>query len=210
MSITCAPVCEAVAATISTTSETTICADDGEDDLIDVSIDDAGAGTNSAYVITDADLTILGIAGASPINLEGAGAGTCLIWYLNYEDDLTGAEVGANAADLGGCFALSNPITITRLTGDDCPSTCEALPASISTTSETTICTDDGEDDLIDVSIDDAGAGSNSAYVITDADLTILGIADASPINFESAGAGTYLIWYLNFADDFPGAAIGA
>gem|GEM_PF-4806070 len=60
-------------------------------------------------------MTILGLAGGPVIDLEGAGAGTCLIWLLNYDaTDITGAEVGANAADLGGCFALSNNITVVR------------------------------------------------------------------------------------------------
>jgi hypothetical protein len=35
---------------------------------------------------------------------------------------LVGAEVGLNAADLLGCYALSNPITVTKLSGTDCNS----------------------------------------------------------------------------------------
>ena len=42
---------------------------------------------------------------------------------MSYDDDLTGAALGLNAADLGGCFDLSNPITVNRL---DCNNVCHA------------------------------------------------------------------------------------
>ena len=54
------------------------------------------------------------------VNFETTGVGVCLIWYVVFED-ITGAEVGANAADLGGCFALSNSIQVTR---ELCPEDC--------------------------------------------------------------------------------------
>ena len=59
-------------------------------------------------------LLILALPAAPPFDLEGAGDGTCLVWHLSFEDGLTGAMVGNNAADLQGCFDLSNPITVTR------------------------------------------------------------------------------------------------
>ena len=70
-------------------------------------------GDNSLWVITDANLNILGTPPSPPFDLEGAGEGVCLIWHLSYADsvDLTGVT---NAADLMGCYDLSNPITVTR------------------------------------------------------------------------------------------------
>lgn len=72
-------------------------------------------GANSQWVITDEEANILGLP-ASPyeVDFEGAGAGTCLIWHLSYEDGLEGAAVDTNAADLVGCFSLSNPIEVVR------------------------------------------------------------------------------------------------
>ncbi|MFZ6051996.1 PPC domain-containing protein, partial [Halocola ammonii] len=98
---------------ISTESETTICAGDGVADPIDVTLEGA-EGPNMAWVITDADGNILALPEGSPFDLEGAGAGTCLIWHLSFDDGLVGAEVGENANDLEGCFDLSNPITVVR------------------------------------------------------------------------------------------------
>lgn len=103
----------------------TICTGDGESDAFDETME-GGSGENSAWVITDDELNILALPPAPPFDLEGAGAGTCLVWYLGYNGDLSGAEVGANTGDLEGCFALSNPITVIRNAGDDCDPGCSA------------------------------------------------------------------------------------
>jgi len=95
--------------------ETQICVDDDVVELVDIAVVDAGQGPNGAWVITDSDANILALPGDPPFDLEGAGGGTCLIWWLTFNDDLAGAEVGANAGDLTGCFALSNSLTVNRL-----------------------------------------------------------------------------------------------
>jgi len=93
------------------------CVGDGISDFIpagDVTVS-GNTGSNSAYVITDDQGVILGLPGMfSDVDFDGTGAGTCLLWHLSFEDDLTGAAIGANAADLGGCFALSNSIAVNR------------------------------------------------------------------------------------------------
>ena len=94
-------------------AETSICVNDGVDEPIDVTVTDAGQGPNGAWVITDSDANILALPDGPPFILDGAGIGTCLIWWLNF-DDLGGADVGANAGDLTGCFALSNSIAVVR------------------------------------------------------------------------------------------------
>ena len=112
-----------IAGTTDTTAD--ICVGEGTDDLIAVEFTTSSttSGTNGTYVITDqATGEILGTPGAGPFNLEGAPAGVCDIWYLRYEDGLTGLTVGQNVSGLSGCFDLSNPISITRLTGVDCAS----------------------------------------------------------------------------------------
>ena len=107
------------ASTISTTDATTVCTDDGIDDFISVE-STGGSGENVAWVITDDALNILDLPAGPPFNFEGTPAGTCLIWEVNF-DELAGAEIGENAADLLGCYELSNSIEVTRLTGGDCP-----------------------------------------------------------------------------------------
>ncbi|WP_299129763.1 T9SS type A sorting domain-containing protein, partial [uncultured Winogradskyella sp.] len=102
-----------------TTAE--ICSGDGTADPIDVEIVGTGVGTNNGWLITDqATGEILGLPAAPPFDLEGAGSGVCDIWYIRYEDGLTGLAAGNNVSDLMGCFDLSNPVSINRFTGTDC------------------------------------------------------------------------------------------
>lgn len=188
-------------------TELTICAGDGISDAFDVSLQGA-TGANSAWVITDDALNILALPAAPPFDLEGAGAGTCLIWHLSFEDGLMGAQVGKNAADLEGCFDLSNPITVYRETGDDCETTCDVEGGHIYTNDATTICAGDGEDDFVDVNLS-GEEGANSAWVITDDAGYILALPAAPPFNFEGAGEGVCFIWHLSFDGAISGAEVG-
>jgi hypothetical protein len=180
----------------------TICAGDGLNDPLDVTLEGA-SGTNMAWVITDDSLNILDLPTGPPFNLEGAGGGTCLIWHLSFADGLEGATVGANAADLAGCFDLSNPLTVIR----------EGVNGGTIALAEggdiTAICAGDGVADPIDVTLEGA-EGANMAWVITDEDLNILDLPAGPPFDLEGAGPGTCLIWHLSFADGLQGAEVGA
>ncbi len=99
--------------------ELTICAGDGISDAFDAKIwENVG---NASWLITEPDGTIIAIPAGAPFDFEGAGEGVCYIWHVSSFGDLTGVEVGANAGDIEGCFALSNPIIVTRVTsGEAC------------------------------------------------------------------------------------------
>ncbi len=184
---------------IATTDPTTICAGDGTGDPINVTLT-GEAGTNSQWVITDAAGMILDLpAGGPPFDLDGAGPGVCLIWHLSFEDGLMGAAVGNNAADLMGCFSLSNSISVTRLQPEG---------GMISTTDPTTICAGDGTGDPINVTLT-GETGTNSQWVITDAAGMILDLPAGPPFDLDGAGPGVCLIWHLSFEDGLMGAAVG-
>lgn len=128
--------CDAVGGAISTMSETTICVGDGTDDTVSVDVDDAGMGDNSFYLITDGDATVvLGVAeGTNDITFStDTPEGVCLIWHVNY----TGGSIPdwAQGDDINfflfalGCFDVSDPIAVTRVSGEDCPEVEE--PATI-------------------------------------------------------------------------------
>ncbi len=187
---------QADAAEISTDDPTEICVD-GTGDPIDVTVT-GGFGDNSAWVITDDAGNILALPAGPPFDLDGAGPGVCLIWYLTWSGDLSGAEVGNNAADLAGCYALSNAITVTRTAVE---------AAEISTDDPTDICVD-GTGDPIDVAVS-GGTGENSAWVITDDAGNILALPAGPPFDLDGAGPGVCLIWYLTWSGDLSGAEVG-
>ncbi|MFP4845324.1 T9SS type A sorting domain-containing protein, partial [Winogradskyella sp. PE311] len=198
-----------IAGTNDTTA--TICAGEGVDDLIEVEFVDMSvlSGDSSIWVITDqATGDILGTPPSGPFNLEGAGAGVCDIWHLRYTGDI-GLATAANVADLTGCFDLSNPISVTRLTGTDCNMICDAQGGEIqiagTTDTTTEICVGEGVDDLIEVEFVDMSvlSGDSSIWVITDqATGDILGTPMAGPFNLEGAPTGVCDIWYLRYTGD--------
>ncbi len=100
--------------TISTTDELSVCVGDGSSDLVDVSVDEAGTGDINQWVITDENGIILELPTNPPFDFEGAPAGTCLIWLATATGPVTGLEAGADAADITGCYALSNSIAVVR------------------------------------------------------------------------------------------------
>ncbi|UKM65169.1 T9SS type A sorting domain-containing protein [Flavobacteriaceae bacterium GSB9] len=173
------------------------CVGDGAvDNIPDGAITLSGnSGTNSAWVVTDSEGNILGLP-ASPydVNFDEAPAGLCLVWHLSYEDNVS-LDI-ANANELMGCYALTNPIEVNRYqqpTGG----TLEGGPFEF--------CVGDGAvDNIPDGAITLSGnSGTNSAWVVTDSEGNILGLP-ASPydVNFDEAPAGLCLVWHLSYEDN--------
>jgi len=187
----------------------TFCIDGTEDMVSGITLDDTDAvGTNNSWIITDDTGLILGlpptIEAVEGVNFDGAGAGVCLIWYIRYEDGLTGLEAGMNANDLVGAFGLSNSIMVTRN---------EPNAGSISGGPfEFTI--DDTMDFVTGITLDDTNAsGANGTWVITDDQGNILGLPPTleavGGVDFNGAGAGICLIWYLRYEDGLTGLETG-
>ncbi|MDA7502105.1 T9SS type A sorting domain-containing protein [Chitinophagales bacterium] len=196
--------CDAEAAVIATVDLTTFCVDDAIDDIVTVTTT-GGVGESIAYVVTDTDLTILAISPTPTIDFTGAPAGTCLIWQVNFDGELMGAEVALNAGDLVGCFALSNSIEIVR---EICEEPCDVEGAVIATVDATTFCVDDAIDDIVNVTTT-GGTGEFFTYVVTDTDLTILAVSASPAIDFTGAPAGVCLIWQVNFDGELTGVEPG-
>jgi len=182
-------------------TEKDICVGDGNADNMNVSLSGT-SGTTSKYLITDAAGVIIAYDVAFPFDFEGAGDGTCLIWNISYYGSISGTDVGANAADITGCFDLSNAITLIR----------NEVGGGTLTGGPFEFCAGDGVADNIDagaIALAD-NVGANGAWVVTDDQGNILGLpADYSDVDFDGAGTGTCLVWYLSFEDGLTGAAVG-
>lgn len=183
---------------------------DGTPDMATgLSLDDSEVtGSNQGFVITDADLNILGLPptleAAQGVDFDGAGVGVCLIWHISYEDGLVGLEAGMNAGNLDGFFALSNSITVTR----------NGINAGVISGGPYEFTVDGMPDMVSGLSIDNSMAtGTNSSWVITDDQNNILGLppslAAVEGVDFDGAGAGVCLIWYLRYEDGLTGLMMG-
>ena len=72
----------------------------------------------------------------------------------------------------------------------------------------------DGNPDMVSgIQTDPQATGTNRSWVITDDQGVILGLpptmADLEGVDFEGAGVGVCLIWYLRFEDGLQGAEVG-
>ena len=150
------------------------------------------SGGNTQWVVTDANGMILGLPdNFADVDFDGAGAGTCLVWHLSYEDGLTGLSQGANTSGLQGCFSLSNSVTVNRSQPEG--GTLSGGPFEF--------CVGDGVADNIaadGISLS-GNSGGNTQWVVTDPNGMILGLPDNfADVDFDGAGAGTCLVWHLS------------
>ena len=164
-------------------------------------------GENFAWVVTDAAGYILGLPPTfSAVDFDGAGAGNCLVWYLAWDGEITGAEPGKNANDIEGCFDLSNSILVERNNADGCNANGGDLfggPFSF--------CVGDGEADNIpaDAITVANSQGENFAWVVTDDLGNILGLPPTfSAVDFDDAGEGVCLVWYLAWEGTITGLEV--
>ena len=208
------PVCDVSGGTLSG-GPFGFCVGDGMSDRIapDQIVLTGGSGSASTWVITDSSGEILGLpASFSDVNFDIAGPGTCLVWYLSFDGELTGAEVGANAADLSGCFSLSNSISVVRNDCSPAEPVCDVQGGQLFG-GPFEFCVGDGMSDMIasDQIVLDGNSGASSAWVVTELDGTILGLPPSfSAVNFDIAGVGECLVWHLSFEGDLGGATVGA
>jgi len=203
--------CDATASSIALidgTDAATVCTDDTIDEALAVTAA-GGNGDSSVWLITDTLGLIIQINSGPPFSFEGVDPGVCLIWNLLFDGSIAGVEVDSLASNIDGCFALSNPITITR--ENNCSNgACNASVGSINTadgTSSVTVCVDDGIDDAVDVTLT-AGAGDTSIWIVTDTAGVIVNLPVGPPFNFEGIGAGRCLIWNLNASGPITGLAV--
>jgi len=187
--------------------DTVICVD-GIANPLEVIPAGNAVGTNFNYVITDLAGNILDLpAGNGPFDLDGAGVGTCQIWYLASHADLMGAAVGNNVSDLTGSFSLSNPITVYRQAADG------GVLALLSGATDTTVVLGTGTFDVLHTTAADR---LNYYYVITNDQDSILGFVNAatsSTIDVNGAAPGTCRIYgwsSTGLADPTVGAPLSS
>ncbi len=181
---------------------------DGTADFVsDVSTDGTASGTNESWIVTDDQNNILGLPGTvamlEEVDFDGAGVGRCFIWYIRYEDDLTGLAAGESTDNLQGTFDLSNAITVDRLAPEG--ATLSGGPFNFIV---------DGTADNIPeggISIDNPGATLEATgWVVTDLDGNILGLPPMfTAPDFDAAGSGICQVWHIAYNNGLTGLEQG-
>jgi len=185
----------------------TFCVDGTVDNVSGITTDADAAGSDRTFIITDDLNNILGTppdnAALEGVDFDGAGAGTCFIWYVRHDGTLEGATMGESLDDMTGNFSLSTSISVTRT----------EVNAGVISGGPFNFTVDGTPDFVTGITLDGTGVGTNSTFVITTDTGDILGLpptlADLEGVDFDGAGVGVCLIWYLRFEDGLEGAAMG-
>ncbi|MEO1253928.1 MAG: hypothetical protein AAFY41_03445, partial [Bacteroidota bacterium] len=152
----------------------------------------------SSWVVTNEAGVILGLPGMfTAVDFDGAGEGSCFIWYITYAEGLTGLDVDSNVSGLMGTYELSNSVEVKRNTA-----------ASITGGPFNFIV--DGMADNIPmgaITIDDDGTDlGETGWVVTDDQGAILGLPDSfTGPNFDGAGGGTCFVYYISYETGLAG-----
>lgn len=168
------------------------------------------SGDFQTFVITDANKNILGLpptlAALEGVDFDGAGEGSCYIYHISYNAGLTSLVAGTNLDNLAGTFNLSNFLTVNR----------NSLNAGVLSGGPYNFTVGDGIPDLATNLMLDASQlnGTNQSFIVTDADLNILGlpptIEAARTVNFDGAPVGVCLIWHITYENGITGLTMGS
>ncbi|MBX2815137.1 MAG: T9SS type A sorting domain-containing protein [Saprospiraceae bacterium] len=183
-----------------------ICIGEGVIDSVNVNMS-GQVGDTSIWIVTDSDRMILGLPRPPPFNLEASGDNEWLVWVVSYNGSIDGLIAGAPLDSLrGGCFDLSNPVSVFRNVGLERSEGGEIMTSDSIT--EFTICSGDGIPDPFDVLLDGA-SGTNSDWIITDTSGLIIAMPNAPPFDLEGAPPGTCLVWHISYGEGLMGLEEG-
>ena len=181
---------------------------DGMTDQVDL-LTEGSVGDSSLIIITDDIGTILEFP-TLPLQFDdNSSPGTCMVWNLTFNETLVGLELGLLIADLDGCFALSNPVTIVKTEEVIVQDT---LAGGVLTGDVMNICL--GQDSLLVTTLLMA-EGDTSTYVVTDPSGIILEIVENTGFTGTTLTFGANVppglcdIWHISSTGPLTGLALG-
>lgn len=176
-------------------SQVETCPGDGNADVVAV-VNTGSSGGDLVYLLTSDDNELLDFSFTPSFDLEGAEVGTCRIWSLTYQGELTLTPgTDASTAQLADdCFELSSDfVTVIRTTPTG------GLVATVNGETEISICPGDGlMDEVTFVSV--GADGTNFTFVVTDEDNNILKIPSGDVVDFEDGELGVCRLWGLSYS----------
>jgi len=166
-----------------------------------------GSGSNRGWVITDDNGNILGLPPTfSAVNFDEAGAGSCYVYYIRYENGLQGLAPGNNINNLQGCFDLSNFVEVIR----EIPDGGTVLLANGGGTTYTGCA----GDIVIDLTFTTTAPNLSYWYIITDDQNVILDFMNSNngnTIDLSGVAPGECRVWgwsYRGLSDPIRGQSV--
>lgn len=187
------------AASISTSSSTSVCGGDGIEDIVEIELENLTS-TGSLFIMTDTLGLIIDTSSVAAFDVEETNLERCQIWHLSFEGVILGAEPGFNISVIAGCFEFSNAITINKDA---------VFGGEIFTNNSTSVCS--GIDDQIDivVAFSNQPIGNQGIFLLTELDGTIIGFQESNEFDFDGFPTGSCLVSHLAFSDNIDLETIG-
>ncbi len=142
----------------------TICVGDGISDAF-IPISSDAVGPNQSWIIADTSGQILAVTSFNTFNFEGVGPGQNWIYHIRYFD-IDNLSAPNHLDSLKGCFALSNPLWVTRSSGSTSGGNLENL-------NDSDFCHGDGKPDSLNLNLT-GNIADHQIYLITSSSGTIL------------------------------------
>lgn len=186
------------------TPTVSVCPTDDEAVVIFTNSINAAAGANYAYLITDENNALLQVVTTNSANFAGSGPATQRVYGLSYSGELN-APIGANRLQTTAseCTIHSSGTEFLTVLKDGCGSNYECRDQATATTnwvSEVSICTGDGEDDVVELRNSlSIAPGEHYAYLITMENETLLEVVYDTFYNFEAAGTANFRVYGINY-----------
>ena len=196
---------ESSVATTDWVSSVTVCPNDGEADRVELrNTLFIPAGDEYAYIVVDANNLIVDVVFDDTYNFEGSGLETQFVFGVSYRGDLV-YTVGEPMPTITatGCLIRSNSGLFLTVNKENCGQTFECLETNTATTawvSSVNICPSDGESDVVPfLNNQFVEPGLNYVYLLTDENLILQSVIQASSFDFEGSGPATQRVYGLSF-----------
>ncbi len=187
---------------LSSPTMNSFCNGDKKADIVELSIV-GNLGDNYTNLIVDQSGVILDTFNGNSYDFEGfAKVNSVFIFGLSYIEGIDRLAIGNNIEDLEGCYAFSNsiPVQIENASGGEI-----AFPDQDSIR---IICSGDGFDDLIAISVKDT-CGLIYNWAITDTEGEILNIQPSGAVNIDIGSQDTTLLQLVAYNVSIDGLSIG-
>lgn len=172
------------------------CVGDGEADFVTGDVQNA-VGDVQQIVVTDSDSLIIAVHDTLNFDVDGAFAGTCIVWNLASNDTIpltNGMHINTINSS---CFDLSTGATFTRIFNNGGVVSIDGGGTTIE------VCVSDGTAD--EITFTTTGDGASYQFIVTDESNVIVALPDSTVVDFEGTPAGECRIWGLATNSVFDG-----
>jgi hypothetical protein len=183
-------------------TELNLCVGDANSQLINVILTE-NIGQNSSWVLTDINNIILSTNVGPPFNLEPNEMNSLKLFNISFESGLIGLEKGKRLNQLIGCYSLSNPITVFK---DNVEAYSLLVTDKFKT--ERTICVDDNDADIIELSSVGDAVGDQIRYIVTDEAGKIQALSQSPELDFTQYTEGISFIYQISYLNGLAGLNI--